>query len=81
MAAPLVSKTQFKAHALALFRQIETTGEPIVITDHGRPALEVRPWRPAQSSPADPLQHLRGSVLHYADPFAPVDADDWEALV
>ena len=30
-----VSKTQFKAHALALFREIEASGEAVVITDHG----------------------------------------------
>ena len=34
-----VSKSQFKAHALELFRQIEASGEPLVITDHGRPTL------------------------------------------
>ncbi|MCH9714834.1 MAG: type II toxin-antitoxin system Phd/YefM family antitoxin [Cyanobacteria bacterium] len=75
-----ISKSQFKAHALALFRDIETSGEPLVVTDHGRPALEVRPYRPAANQPADPLQLLRGSVLHYDDPFAPVAEGDWDAL-
>jgi antitoxin (DNA-binding transcriptional repressor) of toxin-antitoxin stability system len=70
-----VSKSQFKAHALELFRQIEASGEPLVITDHGRPTLEVRPFRPA-----DPLRQLRGSVLHYNDPFSPVAEGEWEAL-
>ena len=75
-----VAKTQFKAHALALFRQIEATGEPIVITDHGTPALEVRPYRPGPANRSDPLEHLRGTVLHYDDPFAPVADGAWEAL-
>ena len=76
-----VSKSQFKAQALALFREIETSGEPLVITDHGRPALEVRPYRPLQSDAGgDPLQALRGSVTHYDQPFEPVAEADWEAL-
>jgi antitoxin (DNA-binding transcriptional repressor) of toxin-antitoxin stability system len=78
--APLqVSKSRFKAQALELFRQVEASGEPLVITDHGRPTLEVRPYRPARPD-ANPLEELRGSVLRFDDPFAPVGEDDWEAL-
>ena len=74
-----VSKSRFKAQALELFRQVEASGEPLVVTDHGRPTLEVRPYRPAQPA-ADPLEELRGSVLRFDDPFAPVGENDWEAL-
>ena len=80
MPSQQVSKSQFKARALALFRQIEATGEPLVITDHGRPALEVRPYRPSPTEQPDPLQTLRGSVLRYEDPLAPVAQGDWDAL-
>jgi antitoxin (DNA-binding transcriptional repressor) of toxin-antitoxin stability system len=74
-----VSKSRFKAQALELFRQVEASGEPLVVTDHGRPTLEVRPYRPARRA-ADPLEELRGSVLRFDDPFAPVGENDWEAL-
>ena len=74
-----VSKSRFKAQALELFRQVEASGEPLVVTDHGRPTLEVRPHRPARSD-AEPLEVLRGSVLRFDDPFAPVGENDWEAL-
>jgi antitoxin (DNA-binding transcriptional repressor) of toxin-antitoxin stability system len=78
--APLqVSKSRFKAQALELFRQVEASGEPLVITDHGRPTLEVRPYRPVRPD-ANPLEELRGSVLRFDDPFAPVGENDWEAL-
>ena len=53
--------------------------ESLVVTDHGRPTLEVRPYRPARPD-ADPLEQLRGSVLRFDDPFAPVGENDWEAL-
>jgi antitoxin (DNA-binding transcriptional repressor) of toxin-antitoxin stability system len=72
-----ISKSKFKAKALEYFRQVETTGEPLVITDHGKPALEIR--RIAKDE-RDPLEMLRGSVLRYDDPFEPVGVEDWEAL-
>ncbi|PND30932.1 prevent-host-death protein [Achromobacter pulmonis] len=72
-----VSKTEFKARALELFRQVEATGEPIVVTDHGKPALEIRPYRAAPQR--DPLEVLRGSVLRFDDPLSPVGDDAWEA--
>jgi hypothetical protein len=39
----------------------------------------VRPYRPARPA-ADPLKELRGSVLRFDDPFAPVGENDWEIL-
>lgn len=71
-----VSKSQFKAKALEFFRQVESGGEPLIITDRGEPRLEIRPYKP---SDRDPLEVLRGSVLHYNDPFASAE-EDWEAI-
>jgi antitoxin (DNA-binding transcriptional repressor) of toxin-antitoxin stability system len=75
-----VSKSQFKAHALEFFRQVEASGETLVITDHGRPALEMRPFRARDSHGDHPLALLSGSVLQYDEPFEPVAEGDWEAL-
>lgn len=72
-----VSKSQFKAKALEFFRQVEAGGEPIVITDNGRPTLEIRRY---QQPIPDPLAALRGSVLRYDDPFGPVGEEDWKML-
>lgn len=72
-----VSKSQFKAKALELFRQVEASGEPLVITDHGKPTLEIRRYCEPKS---DPFEILRGSVLRYDDPFEPVGVEDWDAL-
>jgi antitoxin (DNA-binding transcriptional repressor) of toxin-antitoxin stability system len=72
-----ISKSKFKAKALEYFRNIEQSGESVIITDHGRPALEIRPYKKAQK---DPLEQLHGSVLHYERPTEPVAVDDWEAL-
>jgi prevent-host-death family protein len=72
-----VSKSTFKAKALELCRQVESTGKELVITDHGKPVLKVIPYR---HDPAEALKALRGSVLRYEDPLEPVGVEDWEAL-
>jgi len=77
-----ISRTLFKAKALEYFRQVETTGEPLIITDHGRPTLELRPLKTLtdQEKTQQILEQLRGSVVYYKDPFEPVGLEDWEAL-
>ena len=39
----VVSKGKLKAKMLEYFREVERTGEPLIVTDHGREVLEVRP--------------------------------------
>lgn len=70
-----VSKTEFKAKALEFFRQVEASGESVIVTDHGKPALEVRRFR---SIDRNPLDVLRGTVVRYDNPTEPVDVE-WEA--
>ena len=72
-----VSKSRFKARALELFRQVERTGEPIVITDHGTPVLKVVPYR---EEPEQALRLLRETVVKYDAPTEPVADDEWESL-
>jgi antitoxin (DNA-binding transcriptional repressor) of toxin-antitoxin stability system len=76
MDANQVSKSEFKAKALEYFRQIEGSGESVIVTDHGKPALEVRPYR---GKDRHPLDILRGSVVSYENPTEPVADSDWEA--
>ena len=72
-----VSKSQFKAKALEILRRVEATGEPVLVTDHGKPTIEVRRHRSLARSPLD---LLRGSVVEYLEPTEPVGEQDWEAL-
>ena len=71
-----VSKSEFKAKALEFFRKIEASGESVIVTDHGKPALEVRPFRGIDRNPLDVL---RGSVMRYDNPTDPIAEDEWEA--
>jgi hypothetical protein len=72
-----VSKSEFKAKALEFFRAIEVSGENLIVTNHGKPTIEVRIFRPIN---ADPLLILQGSVLRFEDPMDSVGTNDWEAL-
>lgn len=72
-----ISKTEFKARALEVLREIEQTGVSRIITDRGRPTLEVKKLR---QGPHSPLETLRGSVSHYIDPTEPVADDEWDSL-
>ena len=73
----LISKSSFKAKALEYFRQVESTGKELVITDNGKPVLKIVPYT---RDPAEALRALRGSVIHYDDPLEPVGLEDWESL-
>jgi antitoxin (DNA-binding transcriptional repressor) of toxin-antitoxin stability system len=72
-----VTKSQFKAKALEYMRQVETSGESVVVTDRGLPTIEIRRYRADQRTP---LQKLRGSVVEFKAPTEPVAEDDWEVI-
>lgn len=71
-----ISKSQFKARALELFRQVEQTGKPLIITHRGTPVLQLVPFR---ADPRAALRVLRDTVVKYEAPTEPVGEDDWES--
>jgi len=71
-----VSKSRFKAQALELFREVERTGKPIVITDRGKPVLRLVPYK---EDPEATVRMLRDTVVKYRSPTAPVADDEWES--
>jgi prevent-host-death family protein len=76
-AASIVSKAVFKARALEILRRVEATGEPVIITDRGRPVLRLAPYFGDDDAV---LASLRGTVVAYHDPTEPVEETSWEAL-
>jgi antitoxin (DNA-binding transcriptional repressor) of toxin-antitoxin stability system len=72
-----VSKSQFNARVLEFLRKVETTGEPLIITHHGKPTLEIRKF---EATKIEALEALKGSLLWYDGPLDPVDEGDWESL-
>jgi antitoxin (DNA-binding transcriptional repressor) of toxin-antitoxin stability system len=73
----MISKSQFKPRALQYFREIEKTGQELIISDRGKPVLKIVPYT---ENPADALKSLRNTVVKYEDPTGPVGLEDWEAL-
>jgi antitoxin (DNA-binding transcriptional repressor) of toxin-antitoxin stability system len=57
-----VSKAAFKARACELFREVETLGESVVVTDRGHPTVEIRPYRGKRQ---DPLEIVRASIVDF----------------
>ena len=72
-----VSKSEFKAKALEVLRQVESTGQSVIVTDRGKATIEVRPYHKNERSP---LETLKGSVTEYINPTEPVAGDDWESV-
>jgi prevent-host-death family protein len=77
MERKVLSKARFKPRMLEYLREVETTGQELVITDRGRPVVRIVPF---ESNHQHLLSQLRGTVTDYVDPTEPVADDDWEAL-
>ncbi len=65
-----VSKSTLKGKMLEYFRQVEETGEDLVVTDNGRPVVKVVPIR-ARRPAAELFRDVRGRVVHHEDVLAP----------
>lgn len=58
----VVSKGKLKARMLEYFREVERTGEPLIVTDNGREVLEVRAIR-SKEQVDDVLAEIRGLLF------------------
>lgn len=70
-----MSKSALKARMLEYFRQVEQTGEELIVTDNNRAVLKVVPIStrvPASSVFAD----VRGRVVYHEDILAPTQ-EEW----
>ena len=68
----------FKASCPRVIKQMERDGEPVTITNRGRPVAVLSPASTLARSSI--LGALRGSVLQYDEPFLPAaDPADWNA--
>jgi prevent-host-death family protein len=73
----IVPKSEFKPKAFHFFRQVETTGQPLYVSDHGKPVIKISP---VTDDEKDETALFRNSVLHYEAPLEPVGTADWEIL-
>jgi prevent-host-death family protein len=71
-----VKASEFKAKCLALIDEVAATGEPVVVTKHGKPLAELVPHRTAKKSP---LGIWKGKVKIVGDIISPLDVE-WDAM-
>jgi len=66
-----ISKSHLKAHMLRVFREIERSGEELIVTDNSRPVLKIVPLKNTQS--VDTLfDTVRGQVVYNGNLNGPV---------
>jgi prevent-host-death family protein len=74
-----VSVTEFKAHCLELLNEVGRTGEPLVLTKHGKPSAMVVP-PPKTADKKWKLDQFRESATIVGDLITPMD-EPWEVLL
>ena len=73
-----VSKSRLKANMLSIFREIERTGEEVVVTDRGIPVIKIQ--RLEDKRPLDEVfADVRGKVVFHEEPDEPT-TEEWEAV-
>lgn len=66
---------EFKAKCLGLLDDVNRTGEPLVITKHGKPIARLIPIRPGVEEVRKTLRFdIAGDIVE------PLDAEDWGDL-
>jgi prevent-host-death family protein len=67
---------QFKAQCLAIMDQVQQSGEPVLITKHGKPVAKLIP---AEATGDDVFGYMAGKVAILGDIVAPVTPlEDWK---
>jgi prevent-host-death family protein len=66
---------EFKAQCLAVMDQVQRTGEPVLITKHGKPVAKLIP---APSATEDIFGYMSGKVKIVGDIVGPVTLEHWE---
>ena len=65
-----VSKSKLKARMLQIFREIEQSGEELIVTDHGQPVLRIQAIAKRRSV-EEVFGALQGQVTYREDVNAP----------
>jgi antitoxin (DNA-binding transcriptional repressor) of toxin-antitoxin stability system len=71
-----ISKSKLKAKMLAIFRQLEASGEELIVTDHGKPVLKIVPIKKKAAMSAL-FGGLQGQATYLEDINAPT-LQEWE---
>jgi len=70
-----VAKGALKAKMLEYFRQVELSGEELIVTDHRKPVLKVVPLT-IKKKPEEVFKNLQGKIHYYEDINTPT-IEEW----
>lgn len=73
-----ISKSKLKATMLEVFRELEATGQELIVTEHGRPVLKIVPIR-QKKTVLELFGHLQGRVVYHEDINTPT-IDEWSEV-
>ncbi len=69
---------EFKARCLAVMDEVQATGEPVLVTKHGKPVVKLIP---AKVKDDNIFGYMAGKAKITGDIVSPVTAiEDWDAL-
>ena len=71
-----ISKSKLKARMLEIFRDLEASGEELIVTDRDKPVLKIVPIK-HKASVADLFGAIQGRVSYHEDINTPTLAE-WE---
>ena len=74
-----ISKSKLKPQMLRIFREIEESGEGIIVTDRGRPTLKIEPIKKKLSVEEVFGPEIQGKVIYYEDINTPT-IDEWSEV-
>ena len=75
-----ISKNQLKAKMLAIFREVEKSGEELIVTDHSRPVLKIVPLTKKKKTFEEVFGPYQGKIK-YTEPLEESTEDEWGDLI
>jgi len=70
-----VAATEFKTRCLALLEEVRETRQPLLVTRHGKPVVEISPYVPKNTRRVNPL---KGSIVFQDDLISPLE-EKWDS--
>lgn len=74
-----VSKGVLKAHMLEYFREIERTGEELIVTDHRKPVLKIVSLGRKTKTAKAVFKSYRHHIVYHEDLTTPT-SDQWKEI-
>jgi antitoxin (DNA-binding transcriptional repressor) of toxin-antitoxin stability system len=73
-----ISKSKLRAKMFDVFRELEASGEELIVTDHGKPVLKIFPIKD-KTTVEELFGDLQGLVSYFEDVDTPT-LPEWEEI-